>query len=140
MLYELVTQHRAFYADSMGAVVQRICACAYTPPAPDACSEGVRELIVSMLQLRPVTTERFEHAAFRSAVRCAAALELRSRGWAFGSLWQQVHTHSVCGYTHTQQMRLHNTAARQIPSGSRRPTPPFSKSCSSTPLWQQEAL
>lgn len=53
VLYEMVCLSKAFYADNMRAVVERICAASYTPPAAGACSEGVLELLHSILQVLP---------------------------------------------------------------------------------------
>jgi len=53
VLYEMVCLSKAFYADSMPAVVQRICTASYAPPPLSSCSDGVRELITRMLQIRP---------------------------------------------------------------------------------------
>ena len=52
VLYEMATLSHAFRAENAVAIVQRICAGAYTPPPP-SCSEPIRALIGAMLQLDP---------------------------------------------------------------------------------------
>ena len=69
VLYEMVCLSKAFFADNMVAVVQRICSASYAPPPPGACSDGVRDLISQMLQLqpekRPTVQQVLQHAALR---------------------------------------------------------------------------
>ena len=52
VLYEMACLSHAFRAENAAAIVRRICAGAYTPPPP-SCSEPIRTLIGSMLQLDP---------------------------------------------------------------------------------------
>ena len=69
VLYEIICLAPAFYAESMGLVLERICKAQYAPPPEGACSSGVRELLSRLLTLDPKVRisahEVLEHPALR---------------------------------------------------------------------------
>lgn len=73
VLYEMICLQPAFYAENMMLVLDRICAAAYDPPPPDACSDAIRQLLSEMLQLeperRPATQEVLQHPALRPVLQ-----------------------------------------------------------------------
>ena len=50
VLYEIICLTPAFYADSIAALLHRICNVTYDPPPPGSCSDLLRELLGSLLQ------------------------------------------------------------------------------------------
>ena len=73
VLYEMVCLQPAFYAENMMLVLDRICSAKYDPPPEGACSDGVRELLGEMLQLkpdaRPAAQQVLQHPALRPVLQ-----------------------------------------------------------------------